>query len=367
MSDGPATGSSPAAQRDPGLLTKLGSLFRTYAIPAHSVVVPRPFRADDRRCFTFLVPPTWPSDADDGSPLVLLEDGQPLGPAHAGHDDIRTLGAGRYSHWGDKLYFSSSDGSDPNHNGRVYSLELPAELRAGARRALAELAAGPAASHDAPADDASELDPDAPAPGSTLSVEWSFTPVALDAVQPLGGHAFALHVPAEWASDAESLSTLMLLEDGRPLPHPHAAHDDVARQGAGRYSHWGTELRFSTSDGSDPRDGTHEYAVAHADAFLFDHAPQPPAREQGACWVLHGMPAEWTSDEGGRSRVMLLEDGRLLGPAHSAHDAIREQGEGRYCHWGRQLMFSTSDGSDPTSNGRTYTVLLLDEADSGEA
>jgi len=365
MSDVTAAGSSPAAQRDPGLLTKLGSLFRTYAIPEHSIAVPRPFRADDRRCFTFRVPAGWPSDADSGSQLVLLEDGQPLGPAHTGHDDIRTLGAGRYSHWGDKLYFSSSDGSDPNHNGRVYSLELPAELRGGARRALRELAASQPP-REAEATSA-ELVSGTPAPGSVLSVEWSFTPVQLDALSELGGHAYALPVPAEWPSDAGSFSTLMLLENGRPLPHPHAAHDAIAAEGRGRYSHWGAELRFSSSDGSDPRVSGHEYAVARADAFLFDHAAQPPEREQGACWTLHGMPVEWTSDDGGCSRVVLLEDGRLLGPAHCPHHEIRELGEGRFCHWGRQLLFSTSDGSDPNSNGRTYTVLLLDDADSGEA
>ncbi|GJM21720.1 MAG: hypothetical protein DHS20C15_16350 [Planctomycetota bacterium] len=365
MSDGTAPSSTAAAPRDPGLLAKLGSLFRTYAIPAHTVIVPRSFQPDDRRCFTFLVPTDWPSDADDGSQLVLLEDGLPLGPAHAGHDDIRTLGAGRFSHWGDKLYFSSSDGSDPRDNGRVYSLELPSTLRAGARAALAQLAASQPSSSPAPTDDAAASNE--PEPGCTLSVEWSLTPVQLDELTHVGGEAFALAVPSEWPSDAESLSTLMLLEDGRPLPHPHAAHDDIAAQGAGRYSHWGAELRFSSSDGSDPREGRHDYAVARAEAFLFDHAPQPPLAEEGACWSLHEMPAEWTSDEIGRSRVALLENGRLLGPAHSPHDEIRELGGGRYCHWGRQLLFSTSDGSDPTSNGRTYTVLLLDDADNAEA
>lgn len=58
------------------------------------------------------------------SKLILMEDDRPLGPAHAIHEDIRRLGAGRYSHWSDYLTFSSSEGSDPNSNGRVYRIRL---------------------------------------------------------------------------------------------------------------------------------------------------------------------------------------------------------------------------------------------------
>jgi len=57
------------------------------------------------------------------SRIVLYEDGQPLGPGKALHADIRTKGGGRYSHWTrGGLYMSTSDGSDPRTNGRVYSL-----------------------------------------------------------------------------------------------------------------------------------------------------------------------------------------------------------------------------------------------------
>ena len=58
------------------------------------------------------------------SALRLLEDGKPLGPAHALHQSIIEEGGGRYSHWGDNaLWFSTSDNSDPNTNGRQYSVE----------------------------------------------------------------------------------------------------------------------------------------------------------------------------------------------------------------------------------------------------
>ncbi len=61
--------------------------------------------------------------ATKASTLVLLEDGMVLGSAHALHDDIRQLGLGRYSHWEGYLFFSTSDNSDPNNNGRVYVLK----------------------------------------------------------------------------------------------------------------------------------------------------------------------------------------------------------------------------------------------------
>lgn len=63
------------------------------------------------------------------SSLRLFEDGRPLGPAHAVHQDIIEQGAGRYSHWNRKLYLSSSDGSDPRHNGRTYEIEYDPEQR----------------------------------------------------------------------------------------------------------------------------------------------------------------------------------------------------------------------------------------------
>jgi SAM-dependent methyltransferase len=55
------------------------------------------------------------------SPLALFEEGILLNDNHALHDDIACLGAGRYSHWGDHLYFSSRDNSDPNINNKVYT------------------------------------------------------------------------------------------------------------------------------------------------------------------------------------------------------------------------------------------------------
>jgi pectate lyase len=61
------------------------------------------------------------SDFDGRSRLTLFEDGRALPYPHSTHDDIRELGAGRYSHWGEVVFFSSSDNTDPSRNGRRYS------------------------------------------------------------------------------------------------------------------------------------------------------------------------------------------------------------------------------------------------------
>lgn len=55
------------------------------------------------------------------SRLMLYEDGEPLGLAHAIHDHVARFGGGRFSHWRGELWFSARDGSDPNTNGRRYS------------------------------------------------------------------------------------------------------------------------------------------------------------------------------------------------------------------------------------------------------
>jgi hypothetical protein len=62
------------------------------------------------------------------SPLVLLEDGLPIAPAHALHAVVREKGAGSYSHWEDWLLFSSSENSDPRVNGRRYSIVIAPRL-----------------------------------------------------------------------------------------------------------------------------------------------------------------------------------------------------------------------------------------------
>jgi hypothetical protein len=59
-----------------------------------------------------------------------------------------------------------------------------------------------------------------------------------------------------------------------------------------------------------------------------------------------------------RSPVLLYEDGKLLGPAHSTFQAIRDLGAGRFSHLRRGFVFSSSDNADPATNERRYWAVV---------
>ncbi len=63
-----------------------------------------------------------------------------------------------------------------------------------------------------------------------------------------------------------------------------------------------------------------------------------------------------TRDDPYGSTLKLSEDEKSLKPGHASTSAIATLGHGRYAHWDDTLHFSTSDNSDPRSNGRTYLV-----------
>lgn len=80
------------------------------------------FRAEQGHCFVATIRDGVPSDADIGSALVVYENGVPLPHPHSAHDDIRSHGGGRYSHWTSNVYLATSDNSDPRSNGRSYTV-----------------------------------------------------------------------------------------------------------------------------------------------------------------------------------------------------------------------------------------------------
>jgi hypothetical protein len=60
-----------------------------------------------------------------------------------------------------------------------------------------------------------------------------------------------------------------------------------------------------------------------------------------------------------KSPIIIYENDKPLGPAHSDHYDVEKIGLGRYSH-GKDLgiLFSTSDNSDPNNNGRAYFVVV---------
>jgi len=81
--------------------------------------------------------------------------------------------------------------------------------------------------------------------------------------------------------------------------------------------------------------------------------------QEGHAW-LYTMPHSCGgTDKGSGSTMEVFEDGKPLGPAHTGHQEIREHGGGRFSHVGgdpETLYLSTSDNTDPRSNGRTYEI-----------
>jgi SAM-dependent methyltransferase len=73
--------------------------------------------------FAFNVPmPQGAHDAAASTRFMLFEDDALLGPPDSLHETIRAVGKGAFSVWGASIYLSTSDNSDPNRNGRQYSL-----------------------------------------------------------------------------------------------------------------------------------------------------------------------------------------------------------------------------------------------------
>ncbi|HEY2989152.1 MAG TPA: glycosyltransferase family 39 protein [Candidatus Binatia bacterium] len=74
-------------------------------------------------------------------------------------------------------------------------------------------------------------------------------------------------------------------------------------------------------------------------------------------WLLENLSDNRQHPE--RSKTKLFENEKPLGPSHSLHQAIRNEGQGRFSHWHSTLYFSTSDNSDPRTNGRSYKVSVI--------
>lgn len=93
-------------------------------------------------------------------------------------------------------------------------------------------------------------------------------------------------------------------------------------------------------------------------------APEELIHVNGACYqaiVQKGRQSIWgelsdSSRYPHASPTILYENDIPLGPGHSPHGQIEKRGYGCFSHWESVLFFSTSDNSDPRSNGRPYRI-----------
>jgi predicted O-methyltransferase YrrM len=187
---------------------------------------------------------------------------------------------------------------------------------------------------------------------------------------PNEGHCWTAHIP-EWhhladSPEAPQRSPLMLYENGVPLLEAHEPHQYIRTDGGGLFSHWQEFLYFSTSDNSDPNTNGRRYSYTVSPEF---YRPRYRLRgpffpNEGHCWTA-ALP-QWRHladylDNLRRSRLMLYENGVPFLESHVPHQYIRTEGGGLFSHWHDFLYFSTSDNSDPNTNGRRYNFTVSPE------
>jgi hypothetical protein len=85
-------------------------------------------------------------------------------------------------------------------------------------------------------------------------------------IDQVHGHAYVVQLPVspyliahDDSPDAPTRSSSRLFEDGKPLGPAHSPQETIRQQGGGLFSHRGSELAFSTRDGSDPRQNGRTY------------------------------------------------------------------------------------------------------------
>ena len=85
-----------------------------------------------------------------------------------------------------------------------------------------------------------------------------------------------------------------------------------------------------------------------------------PFRPNGGHAYVADLPGPIRDGTVPRVGLLLLEDGRTLGPPNTLHQTIRDFGGGAYSVWQGSVYFSSSDGSPCPGNGRRYQLLALE-------
>jgi hypothetical protein len=225
----------------------------------------------------------------------VLEDGRRLpGSGNVPREEIQRREPGCYLVSEDRVYFSTSDKSDPRTNGRKYSVRTP--LRIGQKKALFVYSFSTLAFFlclmltclklygrwsirvrvtviaglftvgvviiviSAVLNEASIF----PEPFVRL---WNREVVTEIQTNGENSFWFARHPPKERTEQAYSVA--VLTENGKPLGPGNSIHENIKKVGRGAFSVWKETLIFSSSDNSDPRQNHRIYE-------LFT----PPGRDQ---------------------------------------------------------------------------------------
>ncbi|HEX5053022.1 MAG TPA: methyltransferase domain-containing protein [Planctomycetota bacterium] len=90
---------------------------------------------------------------------------------------------------------------------------------------------------------------------------------------------------------------------------------------------------------------------------------RPPFTPAGGHAYNTPIPAEMLPKLAAGGMAVVAEDGKALGPAGALHQHIREHGGGAFSIWGAHVYLSASDNSDCNTNGRAYSLEVIDLGD----
>jgi len=275
------------------------------------------------------------------SPLLLFEDDELIVESHTSHRSIADIGRGRFSHWTSMLFFSSSDNSNPNTNGRRYRVvycipQAPPTFLERCRRTAAAACIR--------------------CIGTDIAPLWKTI-----AVCAFERHVVDVRGPYTDADDGWQRTHLPVarpqgydvLVDGRRLDGRDFAFDgdDLCLRLPGTASvklveriSWRRAVRrlLELWDRHRRRETTRVSA--------------PFTRYEGLAFRgIVSVPT--TQGRDGSLDWILYEDDRPLPHPAAEHVRLFELGGGRYSIWNGDVIFSTSDNSDPNTNGRTYRLV----------
>ena len=296
------------------------------------VLLHRPFVKFDGSAFAVVAPDYQFGDLADTaadrtwSNIQLFEDSKPIGPPHSSHFEISNKGQGRFSHEVHRVFnadagfvFSSSDNSDPNTNGRNYWAVAPKEAPRDSVRKTAP-----------PIPDTAPPTPVAAPPTPDV------VPPATDAVPPAPDAV----PPASDAAPSTSDAALPTPETAPPAPEAVPPATEA--------------VPVASDEEVDPMPNGKLVIKLQRPFEVFDGMKMAVVHYLDVLAVLADKPGNLN-----RSPIVLYENGRALGPAHSNHGDIARLGEGRYSHWKSQgMVFSSSDNTNPNTNGRQYWAVL---------
>jgi hypothetical protein len=240
---------------------------------------------------------------DRRSTVFVFEDGRQLPLPHTTHDDIDRYGQGRFSHWGQAIYFSSSDQSDPNDGRHSYCLLVANEPMpeyvsmaalfghavvgpfeqtpagwTGSVRSIEKLNSAGDLVLIRNDDLAGAAEVDANGRVVIASPEHPEEVVLKSVYSVVSAECRQLEAPFRyerglmWSKSCPELkeladgmtkndSPVFVFQGNRQLPAPHSPHDDIAALGGGRFSHWGEDIHFSTIESADPNGGGRAFTL----------------------------------------------------------------------------------------------------------